>query len=61
MTPQELAERRRALGLTQTQLAARLGVDHSTLWRWEHDKQPVPDWLDAALWALEHGYEEGTR
>ena len=61
MTATELAERRRALGLTQAQLAARLGVDHSTIHRWEHAKQTVPAWLDAALWALEHGYEEGTR
>ena len=60
MTPAELAERRRALGLSQTDLAHRLGVSRVTLNRWERGttKQQPPRWLDAALWAIEHGYEE---
>jgi transcriptional regulator with XRE-family HTH domain len=48
------AERRKALGLSRMQLAAILGVDVSTLWRYETGKQPPPPWLSLALEALEH-------
>jgi transcriptional regulator with XRE-family HTH domain/tetratricopeptide (TPR) repeat protein len=38
-----LAQRRRALGLTQEELAALLGIERSTVMRWEHGKtQPLP-------------------
>jgi len=30
-----VAQRRAALGLSRPQLAAEIGVDHSTLYRWE--------------------------
>ena len=35
MTPDEIIEKREALGLTQAQLAHRIGVSHTTVWRWE--------------------------
>lgn len=47
------AERRKALGLSRMQLAAILGVDVSTLWRYETGKHPPPPWLSLALEALE--------
>ena len=47
------AERRKALGLSRMQLAAILGVDVSTLWRYETGKHPAPPWLSLALEALE--------
>ena len=64
MTGAELAERRRALGLSQYALAAALGVHRSTVKRWEEGgfrNQAIPRWLNAVLFALEHGYEEETR
>jgi hypothetical protein len=35
------------------QLAAILGVDVTTLWRYETGKHPAPPWLSLALEALE--------
>ena len=63
MTGEELAERRKALGLSQYALAAALGVNRSTIKRWEDGTfhAPPPRWIDLALLALEHGCEEGTR
>jgi tetratricopeptide (TPR) repeat protein/transcriptional regulator with XRE-family HTH domain len=44
-----LAERRKAVGLTQEQLAGRLGVERTTVTRWERgENQPVP-WLRPKL------------
>lgn len=47
------AERRKALGLSRMRLAAILGIDVTTLWRYETGKQPAPPWLSLALEALE--------
>jgi tetratricopeptide (TPR) repeat protein/DNA-binding XRE family transcriptional regulator len=42
---EHLAQRRKAVGLTQEQLAERLGVERTTVVRWERgESQPVP-WL----------------
>lgn len=41
MTPAELRARREALGLSQAELARRLGVAANTWWRWEQgQRQP---------------------
>ena len=53
MTDRTAAERRTALGLSRMQLAAILGIDVTTLWRYETGKQPAPAWLGLALEALE--------
>ena len=66
MTPNELAERRKALGLSQYALAKRLGTPNTTVMRWEtpegtYDAEGRPKWraipsyLWLALWAIEHG------
>lgn len=51
MTPAELRAARRALGLTQVALAARLGVPQATIWRWETGKHGIdhPEILRLAL------------
>lgn len=52
MTAAELRAHRRALGLSQLQLARALGVDHSTVFRWEQGTRAVPPLLALALEAL---------
>lgn len=53
MTPAEVKAARRALGLTQQELAGRLGVEQSTVWRWEHGRAiEHPTMLRLALAAL---------
>lgn len=36
MTARELAKLRQKSGVQSKDLAAKIGVDNSTLWRWEH-------------------------
>lgn len=47
-----LAERRKALGLSRMKLAARLGLDQTTVWRYETRPDP-PLWYVLAIEALE--------
>lgn len=49
MTGKELKAWRKKAGLTQSQLAARLGVTVSTVARWEADEVKKPPFLDMAL------------
>lgn len=44
MTAQEFIAHREALGLSTSELAKLIGVHHSTLWRWEAEEQPVPQY-----------------
>lgn len=53
MTAAELAERRKALGLTRNALAVKLGVAASTVKRWEESDRAIPPYLDLALRALQ--------
>lgn len=48
-----LAERRRALGLSRVKLAALLGIEQTTVWRYETRPAPPP-WYLLAIEALEH-------
>ena len=49
MTGNDIKAFRARWGLTQVALAARLGVNHSTVWRWEHDEYPIPARIALAL------------
>jgi transcriptional regulator with XRE-family HTH domain len=43
MAPETIKDLRRRLGLTQESLAALIGVDHATYWRWEQGRtRPLP-------------------
>lgn len=55
MTADDLKARREALGLTQAELAERLGVNRRSLEAWEAGRYrvPHPRLLDQALTALE--------
>jgi DNA-binding transcriptional regulator YiaG len=41
MTPNEVVKLRKALGLTQTELAARMGTTATTVYRWETGRARV--------------------
>jgi DNA-binding transcriptional regulator YiaG len=43
MTASDMKHRRRALELTQTDLAKRLGVHSMTVSRWERGTVPIPE------------------
>jgi len=55
MEGQELRRRRRALDVTQSELAARFSVRQATISDWERGKSPIshPGMLDNALCHLE--------
>lgn len=52
MNAAELIERRKALGLTQAQLAVALPAGLKSVWRWENGFY-IPPYLDVTLEALE--------
>ena len=49
---QALRDFRTAHGLSQATLAEHLGVDTSTVLRWENGKTPTPTYLDMTLESL---------
>ena len=53
MTP--LRAWRKRVGLSQLDLAARLGIDKSTVNRWEAGTRSPPPFVWLALAAVEHG------
>lgn len=61
MTGQELKEWRRKRGLTQEDLARRLGVIRLTVARWETATRAIPSFLQLALEALENRMEKGGK
>ncbi len=60
MCPADLLTLRRRLSLTQAQLASRLGVNRSTLYRWETGRCriPVSATLVVTAWMEEVGRSE---
>jgi transcriptional regulator with XRE-family HTH domain len=57
MTPEDLKQRRKALKMTQNQLAVALGVNISTLQRWESGEvSPDSRILELAILKLLYGY-----
>lgn len=52
MNNKEFKQKRVELRLTQMKLAGALGVDLSTVYRWEAGKSPIPEHIRLAMWAL---------
>jgi DNA-binding XRE family transcriptional regulator len=59
MNTDELRRRRKALGMTQEQLAHVLGVSRQSVFMWESGRTAIPALLALALRCLE--YESGLR
>ena len=57
MNGETLRQRRRALHLTQLELAQRLGVTRQAVYAWEHGINPVPAWMGYVLSWFEHEAE----
>lgn len=61
MTGEELKRRRRQLGLSQTGLAALLGIPQNTISRWEVGKiaigEPRSLWLDVEMARIEREHK----
>jgi transcriptional regulator with XRE-family HTH domain len=53
MTGKQLRERRKAMGLTQEQLADILGVSPNTIARWERGEMKIPSFLSLAIETIE--------
>jgi transcriptional regulator with XRE-family HTH domain len=53
VTPDELRRKRERLGMTQAELAKRLGVTKSTVLRYENGRITIPKMLDMAIRDLE--------
>ena len=53
MKPEELKQRREALGMTQDDLARELGVKMMTVSRWERGVYPIPRHIELAIEAIE--------
>lgn len=52
MTAEELHDRRKALGLTQAELAIAIGKGCKSIWRWENGDD-IPSHIDLLMEALE--------
>lgn len=55
MTPDTLRSLRTLAGLSQSGLAAYLGVHRVTVTRWETGTSPIPQWVGLALRELAIG------
>jgi transcriptional regulator with XRE-family HTH domain len=56
MTPNQLTERRKALGLSVNGLGRALGVTGGAVSRWESGERAIPPYLDFTLQTLERPY-----
>jgi len=54
MTPEQLATLRESVSMNREQLADALGVDRTTVWRWETGETPIPAYLPLALLWIRH-------
>lgn len=60
MTGTDLKAWRQRVGLTQQQLADRIGYERTIIWRWESSDRPVPPWMELALRTIEHDLANRT-
>jgi len=61
MRPAELKALRKNLGMSQAQLAEKLGIDRVTVARWESGMRNIPPMLALALKALKPKRRKGAR
>lgn len=52
MTPSDLRTWRETAGLSQSGLAALLGIRQNTVSRWELGTRSIPPYLGLAIWAI---------
>jgi len=57
MTPGELRQRRRDLGLTQAEMARRLNTPRRTYQNWEEGARRIPGIVEAALRCLAEDHD----
>ena len=60
MTREEMTERRKALRLSKTALAAALGMSRQTVSQWENGHAALPPWPELAMEGLRVREQEGT-
>ena len=58
ITPQQLDEWIRWMGVNKTKAAALIGVTRMTIYSWLEGRHPIPSWLGLVLTALAHGFRE---
>jgi transcriptional regulator with XRE-family HTH domain len=45
----EFKKKRKEAGLTQKELAFKIGIDQSTISKWEMGKHPIPEWVNKLI------------
>lgn len=55
MTPDEIRDTRRALGVTQSQFAALLGVSMQSVAAWEQGTRPISQVVSMAIKGIQDG------
>jgi transcriptional regulator with XRE-family HTH domain len=61
MEKEVMKKRREALGFTQTELAAALGVKENTVYRWESGRLPISKTVELALERIEIGQQDSQK
>ena len=60
MTPSQFRALRLCLNWSLSRVAKELGVNKSTVWRWENGKYPVPDRVAQRLMGTTKGADSST-
>lgn len=61
MTPTDLRQQRKSLGLSQEALATLLGCHKQAVYYWETGKRPIPQMLELAMQAIKQRGEKRWR